>query len=46
MGIEKRNYHGPSKAQLKEMSTYVSELLMNDRESYDALIDVLKYLTE
>lgn len=27
VGKEHKNYHGPSKATLKEMSTYVSELL-------------------
>jgi hypothetical protein len=28
------------------MSTYVSELLQNERESYDSLVNVLKFLTE
>jgi hypothetical protein len=43
-GSVSKNYNAPSKAQLKQMSTYVSDLLKTDRESYNRLVEVLRFL--
>jgi hypothetical protein len=39
-----QNYYAPSKSQLKQMSTYVADLLRTDRESYERLIEILRFL--
>lgn len=43
--LVKINYLAPSKAQIKQMATYISDLLKTDRESFDQLVLLLRFLS-
>lgn len=45
-GVVRQNYNAPSKAQIKQMATYITDLITNDRESFDQLVLLLRYLSQ
>ena len=43
--LVRTNYLAPSKAQIKQKATYITDLLEKDRESFDQLVLLLRYLS-